>query len=56
MKKFKLLQEKEELILNKFIVGIDPSKKKHQAMIIRHYREQGYCFILIHFKYIYTKI
>jgi transposase len=34
MKKFKILQEKQELILNKFIVGIDPSKKKHQAIII----------------------
>jgi transposase len=34
MKKFKALETKRQFIINKHIVGIDPGKKAHQAVII----------------------
>jgi transposase len=34
MKKYQILQQKQETITGKLIVGIDPSKRKHQAIIV----------------------
>lgn len=34
MKKFRALETKRQFIINKYIVGIDPGKKSHQAVII----------------------
>jgi transposase len=33
---FKLLKEKREFVLDKYIVGIDPGKDKHQAAVLDH--------------------
>ena len=43
---FKSLQEKKQFVFDKYIVGIDPSKKKHQAAVVdTNGIQQGKSFI-----------
>ena len=49
MKKFKALQTKRHIILNKNIIGIDPGKHKHQAAVLNaHGMLQGQPFTFKH--------
>ncbi len=37
MRKYQILQQKQEIVTGKLVIGIDPSKRKHQAIIVDNF-------------------